>query len=139
MTAARDEDALTWGAETDPTHLDARVTGASADEEPAPARQTSSALLIVYGIFVGVFVLYIVGWILAIVQINEGGLPVDGVLPQIMYGLGEGLAIAAPLLWFFGVLLLTRRASVFVRILWLVLGLLVTAPWPFIIGIGGAQ
>jgi len=139
MTAARDEDALTWGGETDPTHADAPVTGTDVDAEPALAPQTSSALLIVYGIFVGVFVLYAVGWILAIVQINEGGLPVEGVLPQIMYGLGEGLAVTSPLLWFFGVLLLTRHAPVLVRILWFVLGLLVTAPWPFIIGIGGAQ
>jgi len=131
MTAARDEDALSWGEEDDPTHVDALVDE-PADEEPAePSAQTGSALLVVYGVFAGVFLLYAVGWILSLGPI---GLPVDGVLPQFMYRLGEGLAVASPILWFFGVLLLTRRSRAVVRVLWFLVGIVVVAPWPFILG-----
>jgi hypothetical protein len=129
MTADVDE-GLTWGDEKDPTHVDA----AGPREPAAPAEiveQTGSALLITYGVFAGVFLLYAVGWIIAI---NNIGLPVEGVLPQAMYRLGEGLAVAAPVIWFLGVLLLTRNARVGVRILWFLLGIVVTAPWPFILG-----
>jgi hypothetical protein len=132
MTAARDNDALTWGGESDPTHVDAPVDTTAADvAAPAAQPQTSSPLLIVYGIFAGVFLLYVIGWIIAIGGI---GLPVAGVLPQVMYTLGKALAVAAPVLWFFGVLLLTRHAKTAVRVLWFVLGIAITAPWPFILG-----
>ena len=53
---------------------------------------------------------------------------------EIMYQLGEFLAIASPVVWLGAVLLLTRNARALTRIVWLLAGLVLVAPWPFILG-----
>ena len=132
MSRDPDDDALSWGDESDPTHIDAPAKvrqEAAASSSAAPA--TSSTMLVVYGIFGGAYLLYLVGWIIAVQRDNfvQGSL-----FAEILYQFGEFLAIASPALWVGAVLLLTTGSRPIVRILWLLAGLLVVAPWPFILG-----
>jgi hypothetical protein len=98
-------------------------------EDSAPA--TSSALLIAYGIIAGAYLLYTVGWAIAATRLATGATTILG---EFMAQFGEFLAIASPIVWFGAVLFLTRRRKPAVRLLWLVIGLLVLAPLPFIVG-----
>jgi hypothetical protein len=132
MSRDPDDDAMSWGDESDPTHIDAPAKvrqKAAASSSAAPA--TSSTMLVVYGIFGGAYLLYVVGWIIAVQRDNfvQGSL-----FAEILYQFGEFLAIASPALWVGAVLLLTTGSRAIVRILWLLAGLLVVAPWPFILG-----
>ena len=86
-------------------------------------------MLVAYGVFGGAYVLFIAGWL---VSVTNTDVPVVDILPTVMYRLGQVLAVVSPLLWFGGVLVLTRRVRS--RVLWLLLGLVVVAPWPFILG-----
>jgi hypothetical protein len=127
-----DDDALSWGGESDPTHVDAPAeVRATAETAPAAGSSTSSVMLVVYGVFAGAYLLYLVGWILA-VQRDTITLPT--LFGEIMYQFGEFLAIASPVVWFGAVLLLTSSAKPLARLTWLVVGLLLVAPWPFILG-----
>jgi len=132
-----DDDALSWGTERDATHVDSVVGASGGDghddhpiEAPAP---TSSVMLVVYGIFAGVFLLYVVGWIIAVQSIGVGS---AGALALILDRLAQFLAFLSPVIWFFGVLLLVPHTKPRARILWLVLGVVVLAPWPFVLGFG---
>ena len=98
-------------------------------EDAAP--RTSSLLLVVYGVLAGVYLLYTFGWITSVVRTM---LPVTDLLSGIMYQFGQFLAIASPALWLAAAVLLTRERKRVVRLLWVVLGLLVVAPWPFLLG-----
>ena len=136
MASDRDDDALTWGGESDdPSYLDGAASTAPADvAEPAPAEPASaadSALLIAYGIFGGVYVLYLIGWILAV---QRDTFTATGLFFEIMYQFGEFLAIISPALWFGLALLLTRGRRPALRIAWLVAGVVLLAPWPVILG-----
>lgn len=139
---AEDDEALTWGGDADPTH-DAgpatkkpKVDAAPATPAPVTKAGPSSFLLISYGIIGGMYLLYTVGW-LVIVLSGKLDVPQDDRLHQIMYSVGEYLAIASPALWLLTVLLLTRKRKPLVRLLLLVLGVFVLIPWPFIL-LGGA-
>lgn len=131
MAIDPDEAALSWGTERDATHIEAPEAPAPVVETGEEIIQTSSALLITYGVFVGAYVLFVVGWIVAVGNI---AIPVIDVLPTIMYRLGEFLAVVAPALWFGVVFLLTRGGNTRRRVLLLLLGLVLVAPWPFILG-----
>ena len=50
-----------------------------------------------------------------------------------MYQLGHVLAIASPVVFYGTVLWLTRHSRAIVRLGWLILGMLLLAPWPFIL------
>ena len=130
-----DDDALTWGTERDATHVESAVEAPVADDqelddEPAP---TSSVLLVVYGIFAGVFLLYVVGWIIAVQSIDVGA---AGALALVLDRFAQFLAFLSPVIWFFGVLLLVPNTRARARVLWLALGVIVLAPWPFVLGFG---
>ena len=132
MSTEPDDDALSWGGESDPTHVESTVADEARQEAPDVAEPgTSSALLVTYGVFGGIFLLYVVGWIIAIQSIPAGS---PGALAAVMDRVAEFLAFLSPVLWFFGVLMLTPKSRARTRILWLVLGVLVLAPWPFILG-----
>ncbi len=130
MTRDPDDEALSWGNESDPTHIDAPAEErAAVDASDAPA--TSSTMLVVYGIFAGAYLLFIVGWIIAV---QRDTYTQASLLAEIMYQFGEFLAIASPAIWLGAVLLLTRGGRALTRVLWLLAGLLLLAPWPFILG-----
>lgn len=127
-----DDDALSWGDETDPTHVDARpAVQQDAIGNASVAPTTSSTMLVVYGIFGGAYLLYVAGWIIAV---QRDTITMPTLFAEIMYQLGEFLAIASPAIWVGAVLLLTADRRPPVRVLWLLLGLILVAPWPFILG-----
>lgn len=151
MTTGRDDDALSWSGDDDPT-LDVgsttpslpdgftavgkgsesvgraqdEVVDAHADESAAPM---GSATLVTLGIMAGALLLYTIGWII-------GGLRLAGtaqfLVSPVGYQFALWLAVAAPALWFASTFVLTRASKAWVRITWLVGGLALLVPWPFI-------
>ena len=93
---------------------------------------TSSLALVTLGIFGGIYLLYTIGWFIGVARIR---IPQADVLSEFMFTLGLWLAVAAPAVWFAVTFWLTRthpRA----RIGWLLLGVVLLAPLPFIAGPG---
>lgn len=127
-------DALSFGDEDDPTHV-AHAPGpdssATATDATAPAEReaTGSALLVLYGVFGGAYLLFVVGWIVAA---QRDTVSVANLFFEVMRQFGQFLAIASPVLWFVAAFALTRHSRPIVRILWLVVGVIVVAPWPFV-------
>lgn len=157
-----DDDALSWGGDGDPTldagPAPAPAASASAAADPialpdgftplgkgsdhvgrihadgtttmpgAPA-QVGNAMLVTLGVMVGVYVLYVVGWII-------GGLRLAGTAQFLVdpaaYQVAFWLSVVAPLLWFVAVYALTRHSRSWVRVTWLVAGIALFIPWPFI-------
>ena len=133
--SADDDKALTWDEVSDPTHVAAaepsQVEPTPVVEPVATKPAASSALLVTYGIVAGAYLVYTVGWIVSI--FNDNRTAYADILSEIMYQFGEFLAIASPALWFVTVLLLTRGRKPVVRLVWLLLGLAVVIPWPFVL------
>lgn len=96
--------------------------------EGAPA-QLSNTALVGFGVLGGAYLLYTIGWVL-------GGFRLQGraqwMVTDAMFQGSFWLAILAPLLWFVTVLALTRGSRTWVRILWLVGGVVLLVPWPFV-------
>ena len=104
-------------------HADGSVT------MPGDRVPMSNATLISLGILGGVYLIYAIGWLI-------GGLRLQGraqyLVTDIMYQGSLWLAVLAPLLWFATVFLLTLRAKPWVRFTWLVAGVVLLLPWPFV-------
>jgi hypothetical protein len=145
MTAEPDEDdALSWAGD-EPARVEpsSRVEPPAAVEPPAvvelvetPRRDIPAPLLITYGILIGAYFISTVGWVIVVQRLNA--LRGDGVpelLANAMFLLGEGLAIASPALWLAAAFLLTRGRKPIVRLVWILLGLVVVIPWPFVLGV----
>ncbi len=131
-----DDEALSWGTERDTTHIEAPVDELEPEDDEPDGQQPedpagNSTLLVIYGVFAGVFLVYAVGWIIAVQSISI----VDaGPLALILDRFAQFLAFLSPVIWFFGVLLLVPNTRARARILWLLLGVVTLAPWPFILG-----
>lgn len=107
----------------------------AAEPVEAPAAHeapTSSILLVSYGIIAGIFLLYAIGWF---TTVRRSSYIDPSVLGAFMSILGEVLAVAAAPVWFGAVFLLTRHSKPIVRLLWLLLGLLLLIPVPFVLGV----
>ncbi|MCM6762088.1 DNA polymerase III subunit gamma/tau [Rathayibacter sp. ZW T2_19] len=117
------------GAEDDGAEDDDRTT-------EAEAAAASSVLLVATGVTAGLYLLYTIGWMITATRQNAtitatfAGDPLGGAL----YGLGLWLAVAAPVTWFAVVLLGARDSRVRTRVLWLLAGLVLLAPLPFLKG-----
>ncbi len=157
VTDPRDDDALSWGGDDDPTlEVGSKATapaeapalpdgftplGKGSSEvgrieadgtvvaagEPAPL---GNASLVALGILGGVYLLYTVGWVI-------GGLRLQAVAPALnlipaAYVPAFWLAVLAPAIWFGVTLLLTRRSATWLRFVWLAVGAVLLVPWPFI-------
>ena len=142
---AVDDEALSWGGDVrDPTHVDGPGRGPAvrpqalppdspdADRPPADG---GSLLLVVYGAIGAAYLLFTIGWVLTIVR---AGVSLPNPFFDVMYRVGGWSAVAAPAAWFGLTFLLTRassgRRATALRILWLGVGLILLAPWPFIVG-----
>ncbi|WP_378147369.1 hypothetical protein ACFJGV_05250 [Cnuibacter sp. UC19_7] len=102
---------------------------ADAERETAPL---SSIALIVMGILGGVYALYTIGWLVSFSRFPVG----DGFTFTILsIRMLQVLAVAAAPLWFGGVLLILQKRPIRYRFLWLVIGVLVLVPWPFLMGV----
>jgi hypothetical protein len=108
---------------------DAREPVDETTREEAP---TSSILLVTYGIIAGIFVLYAIGWF---TTVRRSSYIDPTALGAVMSVLGEILAVAAAPVWFGGVFVLTRNSKPLTRLLWLLLGLVLLVPIPFLLGV----
>ncbi|WP_104166997.1 DNA polymerase III subunit gamma/tau [Cryobacterium sp. N22] len=158
MTSSRDDDALGWAGDDDPTLVSGSPStpepGSSTTPEPgadlpegwavtgspggyvdAPEGKAplSSPALVGLGILAGVYLLYTIGWFIGVGRIDN---PLTDPLAQFMFSLGTWLAVAAPLVWFAASYWLTRGTPR-LRWTWLILGVVLLAPLPFIAGTGG--
>jgi len=134
---ARDDDdddaSLSWdGDESDAViERPTRAVVTTPDDEDDVAPATSSIQLVTYGILAGVYALYAVGWGITVVR---SGLFSTNLFIEIMSQFSEFLAIIAAPLWFALAFMLTRNSRRIVRLVWLVAGLVVLMPVPFILG-----
>jgi hypothetical protein len=137
-----DDEALSWGDERDasyvagPAPVVAPTPAAATDDEPVSAEPdapaaTSSFLLVSYGIIAGIYGLYTIGWLTTILR---GTGSMSTMLGEIMYQFGEFLAIASAPLWFASVFFLTRGRKPILRLVWLIVGLVLLVPVPFVLG-----
>jgi hypothetical protein len=180
MTTSRDDDALGWAGDDDPTLVSGptgsgtastpgvtsstrsapqnsdravpahggtvadsgetlpegwAVTGSPGGYVDAPAGRTpmSSPALVGLGILAGVYLLYTIGWLIGVGRLETS---LSDPLAQFMFSLSTWLAIAAPAVWFASSFWLTRGKPR-LRWTWLILGVLLLAPLPFIAGSGG--
>lgn len=165
MTAKPDDDALRWAGENDPTLAsgdtstrpelaegwsipqtigtnpattpdgfrdDSRVA-----REPAAAQVASagaSATLVIMGILAGIYLLYTIGWFIGVNRLSN---PISDPVSEFMFTLGAWLAVAAPIVWF-GVTYWLTTSRPRVRLFWLLLGVVLLIPVPFIFGSGAA-
>ncbi|QJU54291.1 DNA polymerase III subunit gamma/tau [Herbiconiux sp. KACC 21604] len=102
---------------------------AAAEAESA---QLNSAALIGYGVIGGVYLLFTIGWIVSFARYQQ---PIDVDFTVLSHRIAQALAVAAVPLWFVATLLLTQRKDVRWTFLWLVVGVLVLVPWPFLMGV----
>jgi len=159
-----DDEALGWAGDDDPTLSpvgvpETSVGSAASDEAPAAAgaktvldeaedaedraaekeladaeaasAQLSSVALIGLGILGGIYLLYTIGWVISFTRYEVASELSLGVFTELI---SRTLAVAASPLWFVATLLLTQRRGLRYRFLWLVIGVLVLVPWPFLIG-----
>jgi hypothetical protein len=159
MTTSRDDDGLHWVGDDDPTLSppiqagvapaeqadtptvleqaelaeDATVEAELAAAEKASA-QLSSAALITLGIVGGIYLLYTIGWGIVAIRPAVTLFELDNILLEISFRIGQVLTVAAAPLWFVSVFLLTARRSWRSRLGWLLLGVFVLVPWPFVQG-----
>ena len=110
---------------------DGRASTGSATDGSATDGPTSSFLLVTYGIVAGVYGLYTVGWITTVLR---GGGTMSTILGEVMFQFGEFLAIASAPLWFASAFYLTRGSRPVVRLAWLIAGLVLLVPIPFVLG-----
>ena len=97
-----------------------------------PRKQMGSVALVLHGILGGIYLLYIIGWLIAAQR--DTAAPAD-IVGGIMYTVGLWFAVLAPALWFGTVLWLTRGAATSrTRLIALFVGVLVLIPVPFLVG-----
>lgn len=159
MTAQPDhDDALSWAGDDDPTLVAAgpdtslpreqtrdaptvkqaevsqgdAVQAGAVQGDSMSGQVAGSVALIGMGVLGGIYLLYAVGWFIGVSRIGN---PIADPLGQFMFSLGAWLAVVSPLVWFGATYWLTidrpRR-----RVLWLLLGVVLLAPVPFIYGVG---
>lgn len=116
--------------EAEPDEAEPAVAEPVDEDLDAPA-PTSSFLLVSYGILAGAFLLYTIGWLTTVLR---GTIALADPLGDFMYKLGEFLAIASSPIWFASVFVLTRNSRPIVRLAWLLVGLVVLVPVPFVLG-----
>ena len=130
--ADENDEALSWGGETDSTHVDSAEPDIAVDDEAALVPGVSSTMLVVYGIFGGIYLLYTVGWLIIAIRGNqETGVPLN----DFMQHISTLLAILAAPAWFIATLALTAGRRNWVRIVSLLIGMLLLIPWGFVIGV----
>ena len=128
MAEDDDEAAFRWDGDEPEAKAEKPQRAVVADDDAAP---TSSFLLVSYGILAGAYLLFTIGWVIAVSRTTSGA---QDVLDEIMFQFGEFLAIAAAPLWFAAVFVLARDARPSLKLALLVLGVVVLVPWPFLLG-----
>ena len=101
---AEDDKALKWDGDDDVATVAAKPTRVNTTKPDATSASTAdtkpaasgSFLLISYGILGGVYLIHTIGWVVSV--FNDNRKPFDDFLTELMYQVGEYLAIASPVL-----------------------------------------
>lgn len=138
-----DDEALTWAGDEE-RQAPAKPRAAAAatptsDAAAAPAATAGStfgqsAVLVGYGIFAGIGVLYTVAWLFSAISFGRYGLFADP-LQAGMASLGRWMAVLSPVLWGLAAFALLRERKPMVKLTWLLLGAIVLVPWPWLMGL----
>lgn len=139
MTADPDEEALAWAGDTDPSHIESKAAEPAAPRvelvEAAPSKPSiPAALLVTYGILAGIYLIYTIGWVIALQRLNQVTVASSDPLTQVMFLLSEVLAVASPAIWFGAAVILTQGRKPIARLLAILIGLAAVLPWPFVLG-----
>ena len=134
-----DDAAITWAGDSDPSLVASKTTVTPSVPElvegDEPKESMPSFLLVAYGVLGGAYLLYTVGWLVALQRWDAVRGPSADLLTEAMTQIGFVLALAAPLLWFITTWVLTRSRKPVIRLLWILIGLIVVLPWPFVWGV----
>ena len=96
---------------------------------PGDRAAMGNATLVTLGILGGVYVLYTIGWIVAGERLR---VVARLLVAEWAYQPAFWCALLAPLLWFATTYVATRDSATWVRMSWLVAGVLLLVPWPFV-------
>jgi hypothetical protein len=138
-----DDSALSWGGSSDRSYVEGPVVASSGDvrddaetddDDELPEGVLSSTGLVGHGVAAAIFLLYTVAWLKSVGKVAPS---FDSALADWMWRFGTWFAVAAPVLWFFGVLLLVPARQSRRRAVWFVVGVALLVPWPFVIGVFG--
>lgn len=136
LSWAGDDDRLTTGsplsAKRDAGGASSVKKGKQAQEAAVPAELPSglsSAALIGFGIFGGIYLLFSVAWLITALR---NPTQIADPLGNGMFQFGLWLSVAAPAIWFGAVLYLGKDKKVATRLLFLLLGVVVLIPWPYV-------
>ena len=170
MNPRRDDDALNWAGDDDPTLHEGSADRArpapdglsegwttpqvsanhpvatdSTTDADTPAPETaqpsspaaSSTALVGMGILAGMYLLYSIGWFIGVARVSTPSMAVSPGDPVagFMTSLGGWLAVAAPMVWFGSTFWLTMSRPR-ARWVFLLLGVVVLIPFPFLVGSG---
>lgn len=151
MTPEPDDEALIWAGDSDPTltpHVGTDSPGTRGSVPAAPAvaeastpgeesenQVAASVALVGMGILAGIYLLYAAGWFIGVSRVGN---PLTDPVGKFMFSLGAWTAVASPLIWFGAAFQLTRHRPR-TRVVVLLLGVVLLAPLPFIIGAGGVS
>ena len=154
MSTPRDDDALSWGGDDDPT-LDVgdkrapepastplaseplapeplvpepRVASSAPEPDAAHSAPLGNVGLVGIGMVAATFLLFAIGWLVSGRQLQSLGIPIPDVTVVAMT-IGATLA---PIVWFVTVLVLTRSWRTWQRFLLLIVGIVLLVPWPFL-------
>ena len=111
-----------------------QVTDAVVPVAPVQRSRSATALLVATGVFAGLYLAAVVGWILSVQLLSYPGIDLAG---EVMWQFAEFLAMVSAALWFAAVLTLTPEGAPrrgLKRFGWLVAGLALLVPWPFLLG-----
>lgn len=106
------------------------LTGPDPDAPPA---SVPAAVLILYGFVAGWMVLYTIGW--TIVAVRSWTVGTDQPLLDILTNTMLTLMAASPLIWMVTSIVVTRGKRLVWTALWLLVGVLLLLPWPYLIAI----
>lgn len=138
-----EEDALSWAGDDDrlttgsPLSAKRDARGASSVKQPNKQSGTDSAepsglssvALIGFGIFAGIYLLFSVAWLITALR---NPTQIADVLGNAMFQFGLWLSVLSPAIWFGAVLYLGKNKKVSTRLLFLLLGVAVLIPWPYV-------
>ena len=108
-----------------------RVRADGSVSMPGEREPMGNATLITLGILGGVYLIYAIGWVIGGLRLQDTP-QTTYLVTDVMYQGSFWLAVLAPLLWFGTVFLLTRHSKPWVRFAWLIAGVALLLPWPFV-------
>ncbi|GAB2983228.1 hypothetical protein [Frigoribacterium salinisoli] len=126
-----DDEALSWGDERDASHVSAREAERAPTGAPDEPQVMGSGALVAHGVLGGASLLASVGWLVSAWRFAY--VFADPAM-TLLWRLGVGLAVLAPVLWFTASIVLVPAARVRRRLVVMAVGVLVVAPWPFVVG-----